>query len=122
MYSAENPGKIEAVPWYANNGIFLQEVRFSVPASEWNKFLNSDLYRELELYVDSLEFQDSHTENDEENQKNEDATIAAIGKWWMNQGKYSEERIHAKLGVLKIMVLTNIAAQALLLLAILFLP
>lgn len=65
MYFAENPGKIEVVPWYANNEIFLQEVRFSVPASEWNKFLNSDLYRELESYVDSLGTQDTHTDNHE---------------------------------------------------------
>lgn len=62
MYFAENPGKIEVVSWYANNEICLQEVRFSVPISEWNKFLNSKLYRELELYIDGLKIQDMHTD------------------------------------------------------------
>lgn len=58
MFFAENPGKLEVVPWYANNEIFLQEIKFSVPASEWNEFRESDLFRELEKYVDNLKTQD----------------------------------------------------------------
>lgn len=58
MYFAEDPGKIEVVPWYAGNEIFLQEIKFSVPASEWNEFRESDLFRHLEEYVDSLRTQD----------------------------------------------------------------
>lgn len=61
-YFAENPGKIEVLPWYANNEICLREVRFSVPASEWNEFLKSDLFRQLEEYVDSLKTPDMHTD------------------------------------------------------------
>lgn len=60
MFFAENPGKIEIVPWYADNEIYLQEVRFSVPASEWNEFQESDLFQELVRYVDSLQTQDTH--------------------------------------------------------------
>ena len=65
MYFASNPGNIEVVPWYANNEICLQEVRFSVPASKWNEFLKSDLFRELEEYVDNLGIQDMNTYNRE---------------------------------------------------------
>lgn len=65
MYFALNPGNIEVVPWYANNEICLQEVRFSVPASKWNEFLKSDLFQELEKYVDNLEIQDMNTYNRE---------------------------------------------------------
>lgn len=61
MSFASNPGKIEVLPWYADNEIYLQEVRFSVPASEWNEFLKSDLFRELEAYVGSLKTPDMHT-------------------------------------------------------------
>lgn len=60
-YFPDAPGKLVIVPWYANNETYLQEVRFSVPFSEWNRFLNSELYRELEKYVDSLKTQDKHT-------------------------------------------------------------
>ena len=61
MSFASNPGKIEVLPWYADNEIYLQEVRFYVPASEWNEFLKSDLFRELEEYVGSLRTPDMHT-------------------------------------------------------------
>ena len=57
-----HPGRLEAVPWYANNEIYLREVRLSVPSSEWTEFLNSELFRELEQYVDSLETQDTHND------------------------------------------------------------
>ena len=60
MFFAENPGKLEIVPWYADNEIYLQEVRFSVPASEWNEFQESDLFQKLVRYVDSLQTQDMH--------------------------------------------------------------
>lgn len=61
MYFAVDPGKLEIAPWYVDNAIYLQEVRFSVPISEWNKFLNSKLYRELERYIGGLKIQDTHT-------------------------------------------------------------
>lgn len=62
MYFASNPGKLDILPWYANNEIYLREVRFSVPDSEWNEFLKSDLFRQLEEYVDSLKTPDMHTD------------------------------------------------------------
>ena len=62
MFFAENPGNLEIVPWYADNEIYLQEVRFSVPASEWNEFQESDLFQELVRYVDSIRTQDTHTD------------------------------------------------------------
>ena len=60
MLLADNPGKPEIVPWYADNEIYLQEVKFSVPASEWNEFQESDLFQELVRYVDSRQTQDTH--------------------------------------------------------------
>ena len=60
-YFAENPGTLEVVPWYADNEICLQEVRFSVPADEWSEFQESDLFQELVEYVHSLETPDTHT-------------------------------------------------------------
>lgn len=62
MYFASNLGKLDILTWYANNEIYLQEVRFSVPASEWSEFLKSDLFRQLEEYVDSLKIPDMHTD------------------------------------------------------------
>lgn len=99
MYFAENPGKIEVVPWYANNEICLQEVRFSVPISEWNKFLNSKLYRELELYIDGLKIQDMHTDirvqeytkgisESKQSQKNQDfheSFLVRVRRWFLHR-------------------------------------
>ena len=58
MFFAENPGKLDVIPWYEDNEIFLQEVRFSVPASEWNEFQESKLFQDIERYVDSLKTRD----------------------------------------------------------------
>lgn len=71
MFFAENPGKIEVVPWYADNEICCQEIRFSIPPYAWSEFLKSDLFRELQEYVDSLETQDKHMNNREPERKAE---------------------------------------------------
>ena len=60
-FFAPNFGELEITPFSADNEIYCQEVRFSVPASEWNEFLKSDLFRELEAYVGSLKTPDMHT-------------------------------------------------------------
>lgn len=61
VFFAENPGVISVVPWYADNETVLQEVRFSVPADEWTEFEASNLFRELEAYVESLKTRDKAT-------------------------------------------------------------
>ena len=101
MYFAENPGKIEVLPWYANNEICLQEVRFSVPASRWNEFLESDLLRQLEEYVDSFETQDTHTCNHEQEYtvENEQRTQNSVSRerhesFWVRVRTWFHRKLH----------------------------
>lgn len=47
-------GFLEIVPYYADNEIFGQELRFFVPVCAWNEFQNSPLLRELVDYVQGL--------------------------------------------------------------------
>lgn len=61
-------GSVVVLPYYANNEICLQEVRFSVPYDEWNEFENSQLFRDLVQYEKDLErrIQDMRTERREQ--------------------------------------------------------
>lgn len=56
-------GDLEIVPFYADNEIVGQELRFSVPAYAWNEFENSRLFQELSDFVQSLEIQIPNTHN-----------------------------------------------------------
>lgn len=65
QYFAPNPGeleinadygkadKLDVVPWYADNEICLRAITFSVPASEWNEFQNTQLFRDIVQYVEN---------------------------------------------------------------------
>ena len=50
-FFAPDSGKLEIIPWYADNEICLQEVRFSISADEWSEFQKSVLFRELVEYL-----------------------------------------------------------------------
>lgn len=65
MYFAPNPGKLEITPSYADNELYLQELKFSVPASEWSEFQKSQLFRSIVEYVNCTcpQTPDMHTEN-----------------------------------------------------------
>ena len=52
---ASDFGKIEVIPWYANNEIYCQEVRFSVPISKWNEFQNQPFFLALKEYLELLQ-------------------------------------------------------------------
>lgn len=58
---APNPGELEITPWYADNEIFLQELKFSVPASEWSEFQSSQLFSEIKAFVSGIEKQIPNT-------------------------------------------------------------
>lgn len=66
-----NSGCIQVTSWYADNVNDIQEVRFSVPASEWSKFEASDVYRNLVQYLESLRIQDTSTGSHEQECKEE---------------------------------------------------
>ncbi len=55
-------GYLEITPFYADNEIYCQEVRFSVPADQWSEFEMSQTYQQLVDYVHSLQNLDIHTE------------------------------------------------------------
>ena len=51
-----NPyGEIEVTAYYADNQIYCQEVRFSVPVEAWSEFEGSELYRELKQYLSEMQ-------------------------------------------------------------------
>lgn len=58
LFFSADFGELEVHPWFADNETVVQEVRFSVPASLWSEFQESDLFRELKAYVESLRTQD----------------------------------------------------------------
>ena len=64
-FFAPNPGGLEVTPWYADNEMCLQEVRFSISADEWSEFQKSALFRELVEYLDSQRIPDKHIDNRE---------------------------------------------------------
>lgn len=47
-------GKINVTSWYADNEIYLQEVRFLIPGHAWYEFETSPLYQELVEYLGNL--------------------------------------------------------------------
>lgn len=51
----EDIGKIHTTAWYADGGLSVGEVMFSVPASKWDEFLKSKLFKKLKKYVDSFD-------------------------------------------------------------------
>lgn len=59
-FFAPEIGVLEIIPFYADNEMYCQELCFSVPAGEWCKFENSQLYRDLVKYVHSLKTQDKY--------------------------------------------------------------
>lgn len=65
-FFAPDPGKLEIIPWYADNEICLQEVRFSISADEWSEFQKSVLFRELVEYLDSRRIPDKHIDSYEQ--------------------------------------------------------
>lgn len=51
-----NPyGEIEVTAYYADNQMYCQEVRFSVPVEAWSEFEGSELYRELKQYLSEMQ-------------------------------------------------------------------
>lgn len=73
-----SPGVSDIVPWYANNEIYLLELRFCVPISEWNKFLDSKLCRDLFEYSESLKTQDKNNRTRETECVNERSEIVTL--------------------------------------------
>lgn len=63
-YFNPEPGDIEISPWYADNEIHSLELRFSVPADQWNEFRTSPFFRELVSEIRSYHLQtpDTHTD------------------------------------------------------------
>lgn len=53
---------VSVVPWYADNVIYLREVRFSVPGEAWSEFENSQLFRDIVQYEREIQkrIQDTH--------------------------------------------------------------
>ena len=125
----EDTGKIYTTEWYADGEISVGEINFSVPASKWNEFLKSDLFRELEEYVDSLEIQDTHTHGHERKRKEEiegnvkknGKIFSAITEWWMRQGRFSEERILSRIKLIGYLVISTFILQATTIILLLFL-
>lgn len=122
-------GEIHVTKWYADEEMSAGEVRFSVPASKWNEFLKSDLFHELEEYVDSLEIQDTHTHSHERKRKEEiegnmkknGKIFSAITEWWMRQGRFSEERILSRIKLIGYLVISTFILQATTIILLLFL-
>lgn len=52
-------GELEITPFYSNNEICWEELRFSVPIEKWSEFQNSQLFHDLEAYVADLQTQDT---------------------------------------------------------------
>lgn len=122
-------GKIHTTEWYADEEMNAGEVSFSVPASRWNEFLKSDLFHELEEYVDSLEIQDTHTHSHERKRKEEiegnmkknGKIFSTITEWWMRQGRFSEERILSRIKLIGYLVISTFILQATTIILLLFL-
>lgn len=49
---------IDVTSYYADNVLYLQEVRFGIPGGKWPEFERSQVYRQLVDYVHSLQTQD----------------------------------------------------------------
>lgn len=49
---------IDVTPYYADNVLYLKEVRFGIPGGKWSEFERSQVYRQLVDYVHSLKTQD----------------------------------------------------------------
>lgn len=53
--------EIEITPWYADNEIYAQEVRFSIPYCAWSEFENSTAFQELKEYLENQKTEDMNT-------------------------------------------------------------
>ena len=61
LFLGGDPGDIMIIPYYADNEICLQELRFYIPATEWTEFEKSQLFHDLEEYMEHLKTQDLRT-------------------------------------------------------------
>ncbi len=50
-------GELEITPFYSDNAIYCQEIRFSVPYDQWSEFQRSQTFRGIAEYVDGLQTQ-----------------------------------------------------------------
>lgn len=48
-------GTIEVTPFYSDNEIYCQEVRFAVPIEKWSEFETSPMYQQLKEFVRAQE-------------------------------------------------------------------
>ena len=68
-------GDLEITPFYANNEMFAQELRFSVPAGEWSEFEKSPLFQAITEYVERVKTQYTQTEHRQPEYKEENEAL-----------------------------------------------
>ena len=56
-FFAPNFGELEITPFSADNEVYCQEVRFSVPYDQWSEFQKSQTFQGIVEYVDGLKTQ-----------------------------------------------------------------
>lgn len=57
-FFAPDFGELEITPFYSDNEVYCQEVRFSIPASEWSEFEKSPSFLELKQRIEASKTQD----------------------------------------------------------------
>lgn len=88
LFLGGDPGDIMIIPYYADNEICLQEVRFYVPASEWTEFENSQLFHDLEEYMARLKTQDIRTYSRESQYTQEKLQLMQIQNADIHHGSF----------------------------------
>lgn len=58
-----NPGELETNVYYSDNEPYCQDIRFSVPYEQWSEFENSQLFRDITTYVESVRIPDKECTN-----------------------------------------------------------
>lgn len=79
-FFAPNFGELEVTPFSADNEIYCQEIRFSVPYDQWNEFQKSQTFLGIVEYVDGLKAQykiSPHPEPERE-QENEQRLLRSM--------------------------------------------
>lgn len=51
-------GEIEITPFYSDNELYCQEVRFAIPIEKWSEFEMSPMYQQLKEFVHAQETPD----------------------------------------------------------------
>ena len=75
-------GELEITPFYSNNEICWEELRFSVPIEKWSEFQNSQLFHDLEAYVADLQTQDTqNTHRTPEHTVESEASLPHSMQW-----------------------------------------